>query len=109
MIAIDQGPDDIDRTKDFLHGMGVGSVRVGNIREFGRAQDFMSQHAQLSGLYGHCWRGRLCVSPDGTAYTCVLAREWPVGNVLEEVLAQILRAPPAVPLHRMRQTIREEV
>lgn len=67
VIAIDQGQDDIDRTKDFLHGMGVGSVRVGDIREFGRAQDVMSQNAQLSGLCGHCWRGRLCVSPDGTA------------------------------------------
>ncbi|MFE1880337.1 radical SAM protein [Streptomyces diastatochromogenes] len=106
VIAIDQGQDDIDRTKDFLHGMGVDSVRVGDIREFGRAQDVMAQNAQLSGLCGHCWRGRLCVSPDGTAYACVMAREWPVGNVLEEELAQILRG---VPLDRMRQTIREEV
>ncbi|MGW4393382.1 radical SAM protein [Streptomyces sp. NPDC004685] len=106
VIAIDQDKDEIDRTKDFLERMGVHSVRVGAVREFGRAQDVMSQDARLSGLCGHCWRGRLCVSPDGTAYPCVMAREWPVGNVMEEKLSQILQGDP---LERMRQTIREEV
>ncbi|WP_328329294.1 MULTISPECIES: radical SAM/SPASM domain-containing protein [unclassified Streptomyces] len=106
VITIDQGEVEADRTKDFLKGLGVDTVRLGEMREFGRAQEVMSQSSQLSGLCGNCWRGQLCVSPDGMVYPCVMARDWPVGNILEQDLSQILRDGL---LDRTRRTIREEV
>jgi MoaA/NifB/PqqE/SkfB family radical SAM enzyme len=106
VIAIDQSEDDINRTTGFLKSLGVHSVRVSGIREFGRAKEVTSQSAQLSGLCGQCWKGKLCVSPDGTAYPCVMAREWPVGNILNEELSQIVQGQP---LDRMRRVIREQL
>ena len=36
IIRIDQPPEAVERTKDFLRGLGVPSVRVGEVRAFGR-------------------------------------------------------------------------
>ncbi|MFJ6137467.1 radical SAM/SPASM domain-containing protein [Kitasatospora sp. NPDC092286] len=106
VIAIDQDEDDLNRTTRFLEGLGVRYVKVGRIREFGRAQEVMSRESRLSGLCGHCWKGKLCVTPDGTVYPCVMARQWPVGNVLHDTLSQIVNGEP---LGRMRQSVYEQV
>ena len=60
----------------------------------------------MSGLGGHCWAGRLCVAPDGNAYPCVMARQWPVGNVLEGSLSDIV---DSTALAQVRTTIHETV
>jgi len=105
-IVIDQDEAALERTKRFLLNLGVGAVRASEVREFGRGEELIGQRAQLSGLCGHCWDGKLCVAPDGAAYPCVLARQWPVGNVLEAPLAEVVRGEP---LANMRQTIFETV
>jgi hypothetical protein len=61
------------------------------MREFGHGENILGQSARLSGLCGHCWNGRLCIAPDGAAYPCVMARKWPVGDVLRTSLADIVR------------------
>src|SRR6266540_5319372 len=106
IIAINQDRSVVEKTKDFLRDLGVRHVSEGETREFGRGEKILSQKARLSGLCGHCWAGKLCVGPDGEAYPCVMARQWPVGNVLESSLAQIVRGES---LDDMRQTIFEEV
>ena len=68
IIVVDQALDEVERTKLFLKGLGVASVRASQTREFGRGQHVVSQSARLSGLCGHCWAGKLCVAPDGAAY-----------------------------------------
>jgi radical SAM protein with 4Fe4S-binding SPASM domain len=35
-------------------------------------------------LCGHCWRGNLCVDPNGNAYPCVFSRFAPVGNFMTD-------------------------
>lgn len=90
VIVIDQEPADVERTKRFLAELGVGHVRASEVREFGRGEEILSRGAQMSGLCGHCWSGRLCVAPDGSVYPCVMARQWPVGNVLERPLADMV-------------------
>lgn len=91
MIVLDQDAAAVGRTTRFLRDMGVRDVRVSETREFGRGQAILAKRAQLSGLCGHCWAGKLCVAPEGAAYPCVMARDWPVGNVLESSLAEIVR------------------
>ncbi len=71
---------------------------------FGRGEDLLSQPTQMSELCGHCWSARLCVAPDGEAYPCVMARQWPVGNVRDTTLAGIVRS---VALREIRATIHE--
>ena len=89
-----------------LEKLGVGHARIGRIREFGRAEEVLAQDARLDGLCGHCWSGKLCVAPDGAVYPCVMAREWPVGNLLDADLADIVHGRR---LAGMRQQIYTEV
>jgi len=106
IIVIDQDKAAVDRTTLFLRDLGVRHVRSSVVREFGRGEEILLQQAQMSGLCGHCWAGKLCVAPDGVAYPCVMSRSWPVGNVLENSLAEIVEGSP---LHEMRQAIFDTV
>lgn len=106
VIRIDQAPEAVERTKRFLHGLGVPSVRDAEVRAFGRGQALLDRPAELDGLCGHCWDGKLCVAPDGDAFACVMARRWPVGNVLQASLAEIVGGPS---LAALRRTIHDSV
>jgi MoaA/NifB/PqqE/SkfB family radical SAM enzyme len=105
-IVINQDKVAVERTTRFLQDLGVGQVRTSEVREFGRGEEILGQQAQMSGLCGHCWDGKLCVAPDGAALPCVMARQWPVGNVLEAPLADIVGGEP---LQDIRQTIFDTV
>jgi radical SAM protein with 4Fe4S-binding SPASM domain len=106
IIIIDQDGDAVERTRGFLQGLGVGSVRAGAVREFGRGEQILSRSARLSGLCGHCWRGKLAIAPDGVVYPCVMARQWPVGNVLHTPLSEIVEGEV---LQDIRRTIFDSV
>jgi MoaA/NifB/PqqE/SkfB family radical SAM enzyme len=101
-IVINQNQAQVKRTKRFLSKLGVTYVGSAEVREFGRGEDILARPARLEGLCGHCWRGKLCVAPDGEAYPCVLARHWPVGNVLQMSLSEIVAGRQ---LQDMRQAI----
>jgi MoaA/NifB/PqqE/SkfB family radical SAM enzyme len=106
IIVINQGTEAVDQTRRFLEDFGVSHVRDSKVREFGRGEDVLGQRARMAGLCGHCWAGKLCVAPDGAAYPCVMARQWPIGNVLEAPLAEIVGGEP---LQEIRQEIFETV
>ena len=106
VIQIDQEPAEIESTKRFLTGLGVPHVRESRVRAFGRGEEILSEPTRMSELCGHCWSGRLCVAPDGAVYPCVMARQWPVGNVLEAPLASIVRSAA---LAEVRTTIHDTV
>jgi len=106
VIQIDQTPAEIESTKRFLTDLGVRHVRSSHVRAFGRGEELRAQPTQMSELCGHCWSGRLCVAPDGAVYPCVMARQWPVGNVRDTTLAAIVRG---VALREIRATIHETV
>jgi MoaA/NifB/PqqE/SkfB family radical SAM enzyme len=105
-IEINQDRAQLKRTKRFLSELGVTHVRSAELREFGRGEELLARSARLEGLCGHCCFGKLCITPDGTTYPCVMARQWPVGNVLEMSLAEIVGGKP---LEGMRQTIYDTV
>jgi MoaA/NifB/PqqE/SkfB family radical SAM enzyme len=105
-IVIDQDQSSVRRTTRFLSDLGVNHVKSAVVREFGRGKDVLARPARLEGLCGHCWMGKLCIAPDGMAYPCVMSRQWPVGNVLDMSLAEIVAGSP---LAEMRQTIFQAV
>lgn len=106
IILIDQDPATVGRTKRFLSDLGVGHVNYGEVRQFGRGERLLARTAELAGLCGHCWAGKLCIAPDGEAYPCVMARQWSVGNVLSTQLAEIVDGEA---LGDMRRTIFDAV
>ena len=102
IIVVDQMKPDVMRTKSFLESLGVRNVGHAATQAFGRGEQVLDKPAEMSGLCGHCWNGKLCIAPDGDAYPCVMARQWKVGNVLEQPLADIMASEP---LEERRQDI----
>ena len=92
IISMDNDGEATERTGQFLRGLGasVGGNRSTEVREFGRGQEVVGKSESMDRLCGHCWNGNLAVAPDGKAMPCVMARQWPVGNVLENSLGDIL-------------------
>jgi len=90
IIAIDEEKAAVRRTESFVRGLGVKQIKVGPLRNFGRAKSYFGADKISSGLCGHCWAGKLCIAPNGEAYPCVMARRSAVGNVLGNSLHQII-------------------
>ncbi|MGH3937478.1 MAG: radical SAM protein, partial [Pseudonocardiaceae bacterium] len=80
-----------------LVGLGVPSVGYDWLRQVGRG--VRDRQISVEQLCGHCGDGVAAVSPDGAVWPCVFARWLPLGNVLEQELAEILNNPQA---HRVR-------
>ncbi|HZM82135.1 MAG TPA: radical SAM protein, partial [Candidatus Limnocylindrales bacterium] len=68
LIVIDQDQAAVTRTKRFLDDLGVGEVRIGTLREFGRGEDLLHHGSRMSGSVRallarqarhHARRGRL--------------------------------------------------
>ncbi|WP_406426742.1 radical SAM/SPASM domain-containing protein [Streptomyces sp. NBC_00147] len=107
VIDVNQDTESAERTVKFLTALGVsGSTRSSEVREFGRAKELLGQESSLSGLCGYCWSGKLAVAPDGKVFTCVMARDWPVGDVPSQSLSEILHGGE---LARIRREIHETV
>lgn len=76
-----------------LIDLGVLSVGYDRLRQVGRGvRDWQVGVEQLC---GHCGEGVAAVSSDGAVWPYVFARWLPVGNVLEQNLAEILGSPEA--------------
>jgi MoaA/NifB/PqqE/SkfB family radical SAM enzyme len=91
-----QGINDHDRPGSiaFLHGLGATMIGEDWVRDIGRGskQTGMdaTSDAYFGSLCGQCWKGKLCVTPDGSAYPCVFSRKSCVGDVREQRLSEIL-------------------
>jgi radical SAM protein with 4Fe4S-binding SPASM domain len=100
VITMDEDADAAERTRRFLIDLGVGSLRISGAREFGRGEELLGQSASLSGLCGHCWNGNLALAPDGSVFPCVMARQWSVGDIASQTLADILRSDELTHIRR---------
>lgn len=72
-----------------LRSMGVTRINVDRARAVGRAL-LPGQSPTLDEMCGRCTRGRAAVLPNGDLAGCVLARDFPAGNVRETRLAELL-------------------
>ncbi|MEU8508247.1 radical SAM protein [Streptomyces brevispora] len=72
-----------------LRTMGVTRINVDRARAVGRAL-LLGQSPTLDEMCGRCTRGRAAVLPNGDLAGCVLARDFPAGNVRENRLAELL-------------------
>ncbi|MBT2505550.1 radical SAM protein [Streptomyces sp. ISL-98] len=72
-----------------LEALGVTRINVDRVRAVGRAS-LPGQAPSLGELCGKCTRGRAAVLPNGDLAGCVLARNFPAGNVRGRRLADLL-------------------
>lgn len=91
VIVGDDNADHVTQTMTFLKNAGVSRIGVDRVRKFGRAapSDGLCGGDENE-LCGQCWRGRLCIAPNGNASPCIMSRQWPVGNILTSSLTEIL-------------------
>jgi MoaA/NifB/PqqE/SkfB family radical SAM enzyme len=97
-----------DATIAFLHGLGVTNIGEDRVRDVGRGAKKnvdSGSDAYYGSLCGQCWKGSLCVTPDGSAYPCVFSRGSCVGNVRQAGLADIVHSRS---LHNTRGVMREK-
>jgi MoaA/NifB/PqqE/SkfB family radical SAM enzyme len=107
VLTMDGDDEAVERTKQYLVEMGtLAPSRLSSPKAFGRGEDLLGKPAHMTELCGHCWNGNLAVAPDGCVYPCVMARDWPVGNVLTESLEDILHGEA---LDAIRRDIHETV
>lgn len=89
MTAMEGNRVEIDRAIELLVGLGVDPDQIGvdEERAVGRGG---AAEEELDALCGHCWRGKLAVSWDGSCFPCVFARRSIVGNVTRDPLGVVV-------------------
>ena len=82
---------DIPATEAFLKQLGVDPNRIGvdRVRGVGRGFNLAKEDA-ISALCGKCVSGRCVITAEGIVYPCIMARSFPLGNVLEQNIEAIL-------------------
>lgn len=109
VISMPQNERHIESTLGFLRQMGIDNISVDRSRAVGRASAAGRSLAVIGGpasraptttpdrsamepLCGHCHAGRLCVTPSGAVFPCVMSRSFNVGSVPNQSLQEILRS-----------------
>ncbi|MEM4381646.1 MAG: radical SAM protein [Candidatus Caldarchaeum sp.] len=109
IISMKENKDEVDNTVSYLHSIGVRNVGIDRVRFIGRGSvlgDEKGRESVITELCGYCWQGNLCICPDGKVVPCIMARNWPVGSVLEQELSEIIYSQA---LHNIRSRIYKEV
>lgn len=82
---------DIPAAQAFLRQLGVDPDRIGTDRVRGVGRGFnLAKEDAVSALCGKCASGRCAITAEGTVYPCIMARTFPVGNVLEHEIKDIV-------------------
>ena len=81
----------VENTIEFLQGLGVTSVGIDRVRGIGRGNALTPNASPFEELCGSCWKGKLCINPDGEVSPCVFSWFHTVGNV-KQGLPNILKS-----------------
>lgn len=94
IIVMPQNKNDVEETKQFLTSLGVQNIGLDRVRAIGRG-DSTGKHDEKSGLTelcGSCWKGSVCVSPDGTVSPCIMSKKWNIGSVMTSDFGELVRS-----------------
>lgn len=127
IIALDDDPGHLERTRAFLAALGVkpGAIGADRVRLVGRGEEtgFTGAWAPGTGQGAHgggpsaggdgprlTWPGKLCVSYTGQVYPCIFSRWLPLGDIRRQSLREILdglraRARDSAPAERLAERL----
>jgi MoaA/NifB/PqqE/SkfB family radical SAM enzyme len=88
IIVMEENEGDIDATVQFMKERGIETVGTDRVRQFGRGSSDEGG-APMSELCGSCWKGSLCVAPDGKVSPCIMSKSWSVGSIVEHSLSEV--------------------
>ncbi len=90
IIKMAANADETRTTIEMLKEIGVSSVGVDRVRGIGRGHGLVPVGEPFQELCGSCWKGKLCVDPDGNAFPCVFSSFYPLGNVKKNGLSDTI-------------------
>ena len=80
LIVMEANAAYVEDTKEFLRRLGVTSVGIDRVRGIGRGNALTPNASPFEELCGSCWKGKLCINPDGEVSPCVFSWFHTVGN-----------------------------
>jgi len=83
-----------------LQSLGVSNVGFDRIRGVGRGSAIAPEDP-VDALCGACANGKCAITATGEVYPCVFARSFPVGNVLNQKMSDILQCSALVATREM--------
>jgi MoaA/NifB/PqqE/SkfB family radical SAM enzyme len=92
-----------ERTADLLHSIGVTRIGRDLARPVGRAAK-TGEPPTPDALCGQCWKGSLCVHPDGKVSPCIMSKAWSVGDIKSAGIGDILLSET---IKQTRQTLHQ--
>jgi len=95
---------DVEKAKELLRGIGATDINVDRVRGIGRGLRQKPNGDPYQELCGSCWKGKLCIDPDGNAYPCVFSSFCRLGNA-KNGLRHILESAN---LHAFRDKLRNQ-
>lgn len=91
IVVMDENRERIEETTAFVRSLGIENVGTDRIRSFGRGANGDSGK-DIRELCGSCWRGSVCVAPNGSVSPCIMSKFLPVGSVREQGLTELLNS-----------------
>ena len=91
VIESEINKDQVKKALTFLSWLGVSNLGLDRERQVGRGNlvGIGLEEERFEELCGQCWKGKLCVTSEATAYPCVFSRKTRLGNV-KSGLSQLL-------------------
>lgn len=106
IIVMEQNRKGLKQTVKYLRDLGVENVGTDRLRFIGRGEQAGNQSADLlHELCGSCWKGSLCVSPNGVVSPCIMSKAYALGTLRSTTLAKIVSSAK---LAETRETIYKE-
>lgn len=92
LIEMEENAGHFERTSKFLQELGVSSIGNDRRRGVGRGDmlDIGERRERFEELCGHCWEGKLCVTPSGESFPCVFSRATPLGDARSGLTAILM-------------------
>ncbi len=106
-VEMEENQGEFDAVAAYARSLGIDRVGHDRVRGVGRgAVRFVggatATEVELADVCGSCWRGSLCVAPNGDIHPCIMGKTWAFGNLstggLSAALAsdELLRVRTAV-------------
>ena len=110
IILMPDNESHLIETKEYLRSLGVQEIGSDKIRSIGRAANLgeESEHPlmDIQELCGSCWKGSICIAPDGTVSPCIMSKKWSTSSIIDSSLSKAFNSNE---MYRLRNVIYENV
>lgn len=110
-VEMDENQGAFDSVAAYARSLGIDQVGHDRVRGVGRGAVRFSRAAPATevaraDVCGSCWRGSLCIAPNGDIHPCIMGKTWAFGNLTKGGLGAALASDE---LLRVRTAVYREL